>query len=43
MNVFVVSTPYQVLNAIEAVEYFKFKNNILVILYIGLFNRKSLM
>lgn len=41
MNVFVVSAPYQILNAIEAVEYFNFKNNILVVLHIGLFDRKS--
>ncbi|HRE64692.1 MAG TPA: hypothetical protein PKU77_12955 [Ferruginibacter sp.] len=41
MNVFIIAAPYQVLSAIEAIQYFNCKNNILIILYIGLFSKKS--
>ncbi|CAA6819447.1 MAG: Unknown protein [uncultured Sulfurovum sp.] len=34
-NVFIVSSPLQVMNAIEAVEHFKTQNNILLVLHTG--------
>jgi hypothetical protein len=34
-NIFIVASPLQVMNAIEAIEYFKTQNNILLVLYTG--------
>jgi hypothetical protein len=39
-NIFIVSSPLQIMNAIEAVEYFGTRNNILLVSYIG--NKKPL-
>jgi hypothetical protein len=38
-NLFLVSTAFQLINAIEAQKYFKTKNNILVLFYFGNINR----
>jgi hypothetical protein len=41
MNVFLITAPFQVLNAVEAIHHFNFENNKLIILLIGLFNKSQ--
>ena len=40
MNVFVIESPTQVLNALEASQYFKFEHKVLIILLTGLFEKE---
>lgn len=41
MNVFIISAPYQILSAVEAIKSFNLKSNNLIVLDVGLFKRKS--
>lgn len=41
MNIFIITAPYQVLNAIEARNYFSLSDNNLIILNIGFFQKDA--
>lgn len=41
MTVFVIESPFQVMNAIEAVHHFKFEDNVIIVLLSGLFSKES--